>query len=147
MPAPILKPTAWPHAKILSIDDSQTNLNLLDVILRALGFTDRQQLTDPELAVDVFQAYQPDLVILDLLMPKKHGRQVFRELRAIMGPVETPVLILTALKDEFWPCWHDGARDFLTKPLEDVREFALRVETLIDLRMLSLAMYRRGSDG
>ncbi len=145
MPSPApLKSTAWPQARILSIDDNQHNLNLVDGVLQHAGFVNRRQLSDPEAAVTVFLEYQPDLVILDLLMPKKHGRQVFREIHAVMGPVETPVLILTALKDEFWPCWYEGAQDFMTKPILDLREFAIRVETLIELRMLRLEQYERG---
>ena len=141
--------TPYPHAKILVVDDEISNVILAVRALERVGYRHIIGETDSLQAVTRFRDVTPDLVILDLLMPGKDGYAVLEELRETMRgqPVPTPVLILTADVRAFERCWTMGARDFLTKPLEDLSVLWARVETLLEIRFLRLELLRHQDDG
>jgi CheY-like chemotaxis protein len=82
--------------KILNIDDSTVNNMLMENILSSFGYETYSVLEGSDVLEKV-EEYQPDLIILDLMMPHKSGIDVLEELRG--QGVQTPVIIVTALND------------------------------------------------
>ena len=131
-------------ARLLVVDDEPANVRVLTHALRLAGYEDVHATTDPREAMTMVAALEPDLVLLDLLMPHMDGFEVMRQL-ALLVPsgVHLPVLVLTA---DVTPAtrrqaFEFGATDFLTKPF-DIIEVALRVRNLLRVRFLA-----RGLEG
>lgn len=106
-------------AKILIADDSVVELKILQGILKPTG----HQVTiarNGEEAEQVAKAFHPDLIFLDVVMPKKNGFQVCRDLR--LNPLfqTTPIILLTSKSqdsDKFWGK-QQGATEYVTKPYQ-----------------------------
>ena len=81
--------------KILVVDDDQTNLKILDARLTKEGY-EVTLAVNGEIGLGRAKETQPDLIVLDVEMPKMNGYTFLNELRKIEGMEETPVLILTA---------------------------------------------------
>lgn len=126
------------QAKILVIDDADANLRLLEDLLAREGFTQVISTSDSTKTLDLYHAFAPDLILLDLMMPILDGYAVL-ELLARHIPEDTylPVLVLTA--DATIAARRKalalGAKDFLTKPFDNI-EAMLRVWNLLETRML-----------
>lgn len=126
------------QAKILVVDDADANLRLLEELLAREGFTQVISTSDPTKTIDLYHAFAPDLILLDLMMPVLDGYAVL-ELLARHIPEDTylPVLVLTA--DATIAARRKalalGAKDFLTKPFDNI-EAMLRVWNLLETRML-----------
>lgn len=133
--------TAFPppsDARILVIDDEPANLALVEAVLRREGYRHFEALSEPRLAADRHLAFQPDLVLLDLMMPSIDGYALLDTLGRLTGADDlVPVMVLTADTsiEAKRRALALGARDIVTKPF-DVFEFALRVANLIELRMM-----------
>ena len=85
------------NAKILIVDDAEANLKLLEDLLTREGFHQIISTTDSTRALDLFIAFQPDLILLDLMMPELDGYAVLEILsRHIPKDEYLPVLVLTA---------------------------------------------------
>lgn len=125
-------------SKILIIDDAEANLRLLETLLTQEGFEQVISTTDPTKAIDLVQAFAPDLILLDLMMPVLDGFAILDQLSHLLGPQDyLPVLVLTAdatiaTKRKALAL---GAKDFLTKPF-DAMEAMLRVWNLLETRWL-----------
>ncbi|HEY0022919.1 MAG TPA: ATP-binding protein [Longimicrobium sp.] len=125
-------------ARILIVDDEQANIDLLVGCIQDEGYEDFATTRDPEAVAALFQEYGPDLVLLDLHMPRLDGFAVLEQLRRYVSPDEfLPVLVLTAdasraTKERALSC---GATDFLTKPL-GITEVLLRIGNLLHTRQL-----------
>jgi putative two-component system response regulator len=129
-------------ARILMVDDEESNLELLRRILEPVGFTDLTDTTDPFRVLPFCLERQPDLVLLDIAMPGKDGFEVLAEIRAVWGEEEyLPVLVLTSdhSPDTKRRALSAGAQDFLNKPLSPA-EVRLRVRNLLVTRFLHLAL-------
>ncbi len=127
---------------ILVVDDSASNLLLVERILQMAGYTHVQTLSRSSEVVAYFEADPPDLLLLDLQMPQPNGFEVMRLLaRWTTGTRYIPVLVLTA--DASQQTRHDaleaGARDFLTQPL-DHTDVLLRIRNLLQTRDLQIAL-------
>lgn len=125
-------------ARILAIDDEPANLALVEAVLRREGYRHFEALSEPRLAADRHLAFQPDLVLLDLMMPSINGYALLDSLGRLTGADDlVPVMVLTADTsiEAKRRALALGARDIVTKPF-DVFEFALRVANLIELRMM-----------
>lgn len=126
------------NTKILIIDDAEANLKLLEDLLTREGFHQIISTTDSTRALDLFIAFQPDLILLDLMMPELDGYAVLEILsRHIPKDEYLPVLVLTAdativAKRKALAL---GAKDFLTKPFDTI-EAMLRVWNLLETRIL-----------
>lgn len=126
------------NAKILIVDDAEANLRLLEELLAREGFMQVISTADSTRAIDLFTAFQPDLILLDLMMPELDGYAVLEILsRHIAKDEYLPVLVLTAdatiaAKRRALAL---GAKDFLTKPFDTI-EAMLRVWNLLETRML-----------
>ncbi|HEX8099808.1 MAG TPA: response regulator [Actinomycetota bacterium] len=127
-------------ARILIVDDEDSNVRLLEAILRRDGYTDLMSMTDSRLAVPRFAEFHPDLVLLDLMMPLMDGFEVMEELKTRIPPeTYVPILVLTAdlARDSRNRALSMGANDFLTKPF-DQDEVTLRIHNLLHTRALYL---------
>jgi len=126
------------NAKILIVDDADANLRLLEALLAKEGFSQVISTADSTKTIDLLTAFQPDLILLDLMMPELDGYQVL-DLLAKHIPKDTylPVLVLTAdaTIDARRKALALGAKDFLTKPFDHI-EAMLRVWNLIESRLL-----------
>lgn len=125
-------------SKILIVDDAEANLRLLEELLTKEGFEQVISTTDSTKTMDLVNAFQPDLILLDLMMPVLDGFAVLDHLSHHVGPNEyLPVLVLTA--DATIATRRKalalGAKDFLTKPF-DPMEAMLRVWILLETRWL-----------
>ncbi len=121
--------------KILVIDDEPVNVALLEEILVENEYTRFESVTDSKLALDVCKSFQPDLVLLDLMMAPPDGFAILESLRADAGDTFLPVVILTADTNEETKrrALEAGATDFLLKPFNHV-EVALRIRNLLKSR-------------
>lgn len=126
-------------ADVLVVDDNLSNVQLLVALLERAGLRKVRSATAAEDAMKLARASEPDLVLLDLHMPKIDGYAVLEELAASSEYV--PVLVLTAdtTKDAAHRALALGARDFLTKPF-DATEVVLRVRNLLETRHLYKAL-------
>ena len=124
-------------ARILVIDDEQANVRLLERILEGAGYVHVRSTTDPEAVVELVEAFRPDLLLLDLKMPRMDGFEILGLLPSLLP--DLPVLVLTADLDREVKrrALAAGARDFLTKPF-DVDEVLLRIVNMLDIRFLTL---------
>ena len=126
------------NAKILIVDDAEANLKLLEDLLAREGFHQIISTADATRALDLFKAFDPDLILLDLMMPELDGYAVLEILsRHIPKDEYLPVLVLTAdaTIDAKRKALALGAKDFLTKPFDTI-EAMLRVWNLLETRIL-----------
>lgn len=119
-------------AKILVVDDDIHATTLFETILTAKGF-DAFIVNDSAIAVQTADSTNPDLIILDLMMPEPNGFEVCRMLRADPKYARTPIVIFTAMGDNEsrTNALEAGANEFLTKPfrVEDLME---KIQSLIE---------------
>jgi len=107
--------------KILVVDDSPTQLKLTTAALQGQEY-EIVTAMDGEEAMQKVQSDKPDLVVLDVVMPKMDGFQVCRKMKASPEMQHIPVIILTSKNqkaDEFWGK-KQGADFYLTKPFDEV---------------------------
>ena len=130
--------TTLKNAKILIVDDKEANIDILEGLLEATGYRNVQSTTDPRRVVDLFKSFNPDLILLDLMMPYLSGFEVMAEIHTISPPQSyLPILILTAdiTPEAKLRSLSSGAKDFLSKPF-DLSEVRLRINNLLETRYL-----------
>ena len=119
--------------RVLVVDDEE---NVVKLISATLGYDDRYQVAvarDGQEALSIALHERPDLVILDMLMPKLDGSAVCRELKANLATAHTKVIVLTALtqQGDRQKALMAGADEFLTKPFSPT-ELLLKIEQILD---------------
>ena len=114
--------------KILIVDDDKNISELLRIYMDKEGF-ETVSAFDGQEALALFEAEQPDLVLLDVMMPKMDGWQVCREIRRTS---QTPVIMLTAKGETFDKVlgFDLGADDYVVKPFE-AKEVVARVKAVL----------------
>jgi putative two-component system response regulator len=125
-------------ARLLIVDDEPANVQLLERILKKGGYTNIESVNDARRVLALFSSFQPDLVLLDLLMPHMDGFMVMEQLKRRFEPgTINPILVLTAdaRRETRERALSSGAKDFLVKPL-DASEVLLRVRNLVETRFL-----------
>src|ERR1700719_3320948 len=127
--------------KIVIIDDEPVNVTLLEEILVENEYTRFQSVVDSKRALEVCKDFQPDLVLLDLMMPPPDGFAILEQLRAETDEDILPVIVLTADTNEESKrrALEAGATDFLLKPFDHV-EVALRIRNLLKSRRAHLLL-------
>jgi adenylate cyclase len=123
-------------AKILVVDDQPVNVKLLEQLLTLSGYEVVTAASGQE-ALDKVDGANPDLVLLDVVMPKMSGYEVCRALRAKRETQLLPIVMVTALdpSEERVKGIESGADDFLSKPINQP-ELLARVKSLLRIREL-----------
>ena len=120
------------HASVLVADDDPLLRSLLEYKLNQCGFS-VIAVADGEQALDLVRDKVPDLLVLDCMMPVLDGTTVLRQIRENHSPVDLPVIMLTARREEIdiISALELGANDYITKPFI-LKEIVLRIENLIN---------------
>lgn len=118
--------------KILIVDDSRTSLFLETTILRTAGDYDLISAVDGEEAVSKAVAQRPDLIVMDVVMPRKSGLEACSELRALQPTSAIPVILVTTRgePESVERGFESGCCDYVTKPV-DAEELIAKVRAWI----------------
>jgi len=129
------------RAKILVVDDVQANVRLLELILKRAGYQNLHCTTDSRETIELFDTFQPDLLLLDLNMPYMDGFEVIRQLKSKLAERSVPIIVLTADAEPKTKhrALKQGATDFLTKPFDDM-EVLLRMQNILKTHFYSLLL-------
>ncbi|MDH4228303.1 MAG: response regulator [Nitrospirota bacterium] len=138
-------PERYAAASILIVDDQQSNVDVLQKMLRNYGFRNLFATTDPRQVADMYRQHRYDLVLLDIRMPHLGGFEVLGQLteieRSSQAESYLPVLMLTAQDDmpTRLRALDEGAQDFITKPYVHA-EVLHRVCNMLEVRLLHNAV-------
>ena len=118
-------------SKIMIVDDEQDIVELLSYNLEREGFS-TVKAYDGEAALGLVRSEKPDLMILDLMLPKMNGLDVCKAIRRNPETVNLPIIMLTAKGDEIDKIigLEVGADDYITKPFS-VKELIARVRAVL----------------
>lgn len=131
------------RATILIVDDTPINLRVVVESLEGQGYQ-IVVATRGEEALKRASYVQPDLVLLDVMMPDLNGFEICRRLKAQPGTRDIPVIFMTSLTsvDDKVTGFSAGAIDYVTKPLH-VEEVRARIDTHLNLRQMQKELERR----
>ncbi len=123
-------------ARILVVDDAPANVRVLETRLRKDGY-EVVVARDGEQALAAVRETQPDLILLDIMMPKIDGIEVCRRLKADPALGFTPIIMVTAMTDskDLVAGFEAGGDDYLTKPV-DRQALAARVKSMLRIKAL-----------
>ena len=129
---------------ILLVDDNLSSLEVLRGVLVGQGYRLTSASSGPE-ALEMVTQVNPDLILLDAMMPEMDGFEVCRRIREQPGIAEVPVIMVTALEDRNSRVrgFEAGADDFVSKPF-DRREIRARVKTVTSLNRFRRLAEERG---
>ncbi|MDD2852752.1 MAG: sigma-54 dependent transcriptional regulator [Desulfuromonadaceae bacterium] len=123
------------NATILIVDDQESNVTLLEQMLREAGYTRVTSTMKPQEVCALHVTHRYDLILLDLKMPGMDGFQVLEGLKAVEQTGYLPVLVLTAEPGHKLQALEAGARDFVAKPF-DLVEVKMRIRNNLEVRLL-----------
>lgn len=104
-------------AKVMVVDDAYSELKLMESILRSAGH-EVVSLIDGEALEDKLSTERPDVLLLDIVMPKRNGYEILRALRKDVRTKTTPVVLVSSKNQESDRMWgkRQGADEYLAKP-------------------------------
>ena len=131
---------------ILIVDDMPDNLRLLSTMLASHGYQVRKAING-QLALQAAQISPPDLILLDINMPKMNGYEVCENLKKIENTKDIPVIFISALDDvmEKVKAFQVGGVDYITKPFQ-VEEVLARVQNQLSLRLLQSKLQQQARE-
>ena len=105
--------------RVLVADDDPDMVTILRVNLEAEGYS-VDEAHDGEAAWDMARDLRPDMVVLDVMMPRIDGIDVLTRMRTDPGTCDIPIVLLTAkaTDEDIWEGWRAGADYYLTKPFQ-----------------------------
>jgi len=123
--------------KILVVDDNQQNLELLQAYLEDLN-CETIPAYDGQEALNIINKAAPDLILLDIMMPKMSGFEVCKKVKAFPKTKNIPVIMVTALNEfgDIERAVESGTDDFISKPVNKL-ELLTRVKTMLKLKHLT----------
>ena len=131
---------------ILIVDDMPDNLRLLSTMLASHGYQVRKAING-QLALQAAQISPPDLILLDINMPKMNGYEVCENLKKVENTKDIPVIFISALDDvmEKVKAFQVGGVDYITKPFQ-VEEVLARVQNQLSLRSLQSKLQQQARE-
>jgi PAS domain S-box-containing protein len=123
------------NASVLIVDDQESNVSLLEQMLREAGYTRVASTMNPAQVCALHRTNRYDLILLDLQMPDMDGFQVMEGLKTNAVDGYLPVLVITAQPGHKLRALQAGAKDFISKPF-DIVEVKARVHNLLEVRLL-----------
>lgn len=129
---------------VVIVDDTQINLTLMRALIGRIGGCATTEFADSAAGLAWCLGNDPDLVIVDYMMPAPDGLEFIRRLRQSPEKADVPILMVTADHENGvrYNALESGATDFLTKPIDRV-EFISRVRNMLALRRSHVALARR----
>jgi len=123
-------------ATILIVDDNQQNLELMQAYLEGLGCSILTA-TDGDEAIEMVEHSPPDLMLLDVMMPRVSGFQVCEKLKSQPSTRDIIIIMVTALNEvgDYERAKECGTNDFIAKPVNK-HELITRVRSLLELGIL-----------
>ncbi len=123
--------------RILIVDDNQANCELLEAYLDGIA-CETAIAQDGQQALEMVSEFQPDLILLDVMMPKLSGFEVCKKLKSEPATSRIMILMVTALNElgDIERAVDAGTNDFLSKPVNRV-ELIKRVENMLQLKDVS----------
>jgi diguanylate cyclase (GGDEF)-like protein len=120
------------QAVIMMVDDEPTNIEVTQVYLEEAGYARFVSTTDPTQVLQLFTANRPDVLLLDLMMPKVSGFDILQQMKEENLLHDIPAIVLTSSTDAATKlkALELGATDFLAKPV-DPSELVLRVRNTL----------------
>ena len=127
--------------KVLVIDDEPANVALLEAMLAEGGYSRVKAISDSRVALAALDTFEPDLILLDLMMPHVDGFAILEAVRGAVTETFLPIIVLTADANETTKlrALRAGATDFLLKPFDQL-EVLLRLANLLETRRLHLQL-------
>ncbi|HWA98467.1 MAG TPA: HD domain-containing phosphohydrolase [Pirellulales bacterium] len=128
----VMRDVGLRKAKIMAVDDEPINLKVVQQYLRLEGYTNFISGTDSRVVFEQLELEQPDVLLLDLMMPFVSGLDILESLRADRRWASLPVIILTAAADQTTKrrALSLGANEFLGKPI-DPAELIPRIRNVL----------------
>jgi CheY-like chemotaxis protein len=121
------------NARILVVDDNPTNLKLAADVMEMEGYTvDRAM--DGEQALSSIQSHMPDLILMDVALPKADGLTLTRQLKASGATRHIPIIAMTAfaMRGDEEDAREAGCDGYITKPI-DTRRLPIQVAEMLGL--------------
>jgi uncharacterized membrane protein len=131
----MISPKEILNGKILIVDDQQSNVTLIERMLRNAGYTSISSTINPHKVSELYRANIYDLIVLDIQMPGMDGFQVMERLKGRTTDEYPQVLVITADPDHKQRALKSGAKDFVSKPFELI-EVLTRVHNMLEVRLL-----------
>ncbi|HYO09361.1 MAG TPA: response regulator [Tepidisphaeraceae bacterium] len=131
-----------PQSTVLIVDDNPQNIELLQAFLESLP-AQIVSAVDGVDALEKVQQYNPDLILLDVMMPKMSGFQVCRKLKGDPATRDIQILMVTALNElgDIEQASECGTDDFVSKPVNKL-ELLTRVKSLLRVRHMKSELER-----
>ncbi len=125
--------TTLKDSRILVVDDAALNRELIVSYLQSAGFRYVETAADGDEALAKVSEFDPNLLILDLVMPRMNGTEVIRQLRGKNETKQLPILVQTTISDpeQRAEAWEFGATDIVTKPIHRL-ELLSRVKVQLE---------------
>jgi two-component system, OmpR family, alkaline phosphatase synthesis response regulator PhoP len=122
---------------ILVVDDNRENLELLEAYLEDIDCKTASAYDGPE-ALEIIKKDKPDLILLDIMMPKMSGFEVCRRVKNDPATAHIPIIMVTALNEfgDMQRAVDCGTDDFVSKPVNKL-EMITRVKTMLKLKHLT----------
>lgn len=117
--------------KIMVVEDSPTEMSLITTSLKGKGY-ELITAVDGEEALEKASTEHPDLIVLDIILPKKNGFQVCRQLKTAPDTKDIKILMLSSKSqdtDRFWGL-KQGADEYMTKPFDE-NEFLANIAKFV----------------
>lgn len=127
---------------VLVVDDNQQNLELIQAYLEDIECR-TQAARDGIEALEMVAENKPDLILLDVMMPKMSGFEVCRRLKSNPETIDIPVIMVTALNEfgDIERGLDSGTDDFVSKPINRL-ELLTRIRTMLKLKHLTDRLHR-----
>ena len=130
-------------AKVLVVDDSKESVDLLEYFLKPAGYLIFKA-NDGAAALEIVEKTPPDIILLDVMLPKVNGYEVCEKLKKRQSTFHIPIIMITVLKElkDKIKALEAGADDFLSKPFDSV-ELLTRVKSLLRIKFYHDEIIRR----